>query len=57
MKKIKITHHFESSWYRTGEVYSVKDEKRYEGIGVQVVKENNGYTPDVVRDGDYEYVE
>lgn len=57
MKKIKVIHHLEENWYRTGEVYIVKDETRYAGIGIQVVKENNGHTPDVIKDGDYEYIE
>lgn len=55
-RTIKIIHHTESNWYRTGETYVVKDDRRYEGIGVQIVKPENGHIPDVVADGDFEYV-
>lgn len=56
MRKIRITHHCDANWYKTGETYIVRDERKYEGIGVQVVKNGNGVTPDVVFDGDYEYI-
>lgn len=31
-RTIKIVHHTESNWYRAGETYVVKDDRRYEGI-------------------------
>ncbi len=54
MKKIRIIADGNGKWYKCGEVYVVKDELRYAGIGVQVYKEGNGHVPDVVMDADYE---
>ena len=55
-KKIKVIHALDSNWYKVGEVYTILDEKRYEGIGVQVLKDGNGHVPDVIKDGDFEYI-
>lgn len=54
-RKIVVTHHVEANWYRTGEDYTVLNDTRYEGIGVQVVRPGNGHVPDVVMNGDFEY--
>lgn len=56
MRKIKITKAEEWNWYNVGEEYIVKDSFSYQPIGVQVVKFENGKTPDVVENGHFEYI-
>ena len=58
MSKIKIINDRPENWYKCGEIYEVRDCNTYEGIGVQVYRTGyNGTIPDVVAEGDYEFVD
>ena len=47
----------EGKWYRIGEIYLVRDTKKYEEIGVQVWNtDENIPHPDVIMDGDYQLI-
>lgn len=54
MEKIKIIKAESWNWYKENQIFEVKDWNKYEEIGVQIVKENNGQTADVVQHGHYE---
>ena len=56
MKKIRIIKASKWNWYRKGQVFVVKDEYKYQPLGVQVLRPNNGHEPDVVENGHFEYV-
>jgi len=53
---IKIINAKEWNWYKVGEIYKVRDVYKYGDIGIQVVREDNKHSPDVVSHGDYEYI-
>lgn len=56
--KVKVIRACSSNWYKVGEVYEVRDAKSYEGIGVQVWNSDSAAKhPDVIMNGDFEYVE
>lgn len=55
--KAKVIKSCEGKWYHIGEVYLVRDTKRYEGIGVQVWNTDEDMPhPDVIMDGDYQLI-
>ena len=56
MDKIRIVKAEEWNWYKVGDEYYVKDAHSYQPLGVQVFKENNGRTPDVVENKHFKYV-
>ncbi len=56
MKKIRVIKGGKQKWYKKGQEFWVKDEYKYQPYGVQVLKENNGKVPDVVMNGDFEYI-
>lgn len=56
MKKIRVIKGGKQKWYKKGQEFLVKDEQKYQPYGVQVLKENNGKVPDVVMNGDFEYI-
>lgn len=56
MDRIRIIKARKENWYKVGEEYYVKDAHRYQPLGVQVFKANNGRTPDVVENKHFEYV-
>lgn len=57
MSKIKIISDRPENWYKCGEIYEVRDFNIYEGIGVRVYRPGyNDIVPDVVAEGDYEFV-
>ena len=56
MQKIKITKSKDYNWYKIGDEYTVKDGHSYQPLGVQVFKENNGKSPDIVENGHFEYI-
>ena len=56
MKRIKIIKASSWNWYRKGQIYTVKDAYRYQPLGVQVVRTNNGREPEVVENGHFEYI-
>lgn len=56
--RVKVIRACSSNWYKVGEVYEVRDAKSYEGIGVQVWNSDSAAKhPDVIMNGDFEYVE
>lgn len=56
--KVKVINSNDSKWYKCGEIYEVSDKYKYEGIGIQVWNASaNIVRPDVIMDGDYEYVD
>lgn len=56
MDRIRIIKAKEWNWYKVGDEYYVKDAHSYQPLGVQVFKENNGRSPDVVENKHFEYV-
>lgn len=49
--KIRIIEAEKWNWYKDkiGCVYQVKDDETYQPLGVQVYKEDNGKSPDIVQ--------
>ena len=54
--QIKIIKAESYNWYKVGEVYLVKDKDKYENMGLQIYREDNGRVPDVIMHGDYEEI-
>ena len=54
--RIKIIKAEEWNWYKKGEVYVIKDANKYQPLGVQVVRPNNGKVPDVVENEHFKYI-
>ena len=54
--KIKVIKSHRGCWYKKGQIFTVLDLSKYQPHGVQVVRPNNGKEPDVVAEGDYEFV-
>ncbi len=46
-----------NNWYKVGDIYAVRSDKAYSGLGLQVFMGNlNEVQPDVVMDGDYKFI-
>lgn len=53
---VKVIKSCRDNWYKKGQVYEIKDQFRYQGIGIQVYRPNmkKEVYPDVIADGDWE---
>lgn len=56
VQKIRIIKSNKHNWYKVGDEYTIKDAHSYQPLGIQVFKENNGKSPDVVENGHFEYI-
>lgn len=56
MDRIRITNRESWNWYKVGEEYAIKDAYSYQPLGVQVFKNDNGKSPDIVQNEHFEYI-
>lgn len=56
--EVKVINSHDGNWYNVGEIYKVRDSKKYSQIGVQVWNsDDNDKHPDVIMNGDFEYID
>ena len=56
MDRIRITTRENWNWYKVGEEYAIKDAYSYQPLGVQVFKNDNGKSPDIVQNEHFKYI-
>ena len=56
--EVKVINSHDGNWYNVGEIYKVRNSKKYSQIGVQVWNsDDSDKHPDVIMNGDFEYID
>ena len=55
-QEIEVIKATKYNWYKKGERYYVLDANKYQPLGVQVVRPNNGRVPDVIQNGHFKVI-